>query len=330
MDGLRLHQFDSLPEGLLATAPERLHELLPGPTLIHLDGREPAPLFVSVLLHGNETTGFLAVQALLRHYQAQGLPRSMSLFIGNITAARQGLRRLDYQPDYNRIWPGTESAPSAESAILKQVVDEMAVRAPFASIDIHNNTGFNPHYACTNFIDNRFLHLATLFSRLVVYFVHPKGVQSAALARLCPAVTVECGKPGQTHGVEHAQEFIDACLHLHEIPDHPLPQHDIDLYHTIAQVTLNEDADLEFSRDLDHFNFTELPAGTVIGRLRRPIGTLPVRALGEQGYDLGPEYFMVSGENLVLRRAVMTSMLTLDERIIRQDCLCYLMERLTR
>jgi hypothetical protein len=30
---------------------------------------------------------------------------------------------------------------------------------------------------------------------------------------------------------------------------------------------------------------------------------------------------------LLTRRVVMPSMLTLDERVIRQDCLCYLMER---
>ncbi|MDV3241139.1 MAG: hypothetical protein LOY00_05035, partial [Methylocaldum sp.] len=32
-------------------------------------------------------------------------------------------------------------------------------------------------------------------------------------------------------------------------------------------------------------------------------------------------------DRLVLKRAVMPSMLTLDKRIIRQDCFCYLMER---
>ena len=52
----------------------------------------------------------------------------------------------------------------------------------FASIDIHNNTGLNPHYGCVNRLDPPFLHLATLFSRIVVYFKRPLGVQSAAFA----------------------------------------------------------------------------------------------------------------------------------------------------
>ena len=103
-----LKQLDYLPEGLLEVSPKELHTILPEPTLIHLPGKQSAPLFVSVLLHGNEPTGFMAIQLLLRKYKDKQLPRSLSLFVGNVTAAKHNLRRLDNQPDYNRIWPGTE------------------------------------------------------------------------------------------------------------------------------------------------------------------------------------------------------------------------------
>ena len=36
-------------------------------------------------------------------------------------------------------------------------------------------------------LDNQFLQLASLFGRLVVYFTRAKGVQSGALAEICPA-----------------------------------------------------------------------------------------------------------------------------------------------
>ena len=62
----RLVQLDSLPEGLTETGPNELYKILPQPTLIHLSGSEDQPLFISVLLHGNEPTGFFAVQALLK------------------------------------------------------------------------------------------------------------------------------------------------------------------------------------------------------------------------------------------------------------------------
>jgi len=115
---------------------------------------------------------------------------------------------------------------------------ELAVIGLFASVDVHNNTGLNPHYACVNRVDDRFFQLATLFGRTVVYFIRPRGVQSMALAELCPAVTLECGQVGQSLGVAHATDFLDACLHLAEIPDHPVAAHDMDLFHTVAVVRI--------------------------------------------------------------------------------------------
>ncbi|RLA31012.1 MAG: peptidase M14, partial [Gammaproteobacteria bacterium] len=196
---------DRLPDGFLDCAAQDLHRLLPGPTLYLLEGRREPALFVSVLQHGNEDTGLHAVQSLLRRYQPGGgdqpLPRSLALFVGNVTAARHGARQLAGQPDYNRIWPGGEDRESAEARMMQQVVDTLRPRGLFASVDVHNNTGLNPHYACVNRVDNRFFHLATLFGRTVVYFIRPTGVQSMAMAELCPAVTLECGQIGQLLGV---------------------------------------------------------------------------------------------------------------------------------
>ncbi|MCU0809589.1 MAG: M14 family metallopeptidase [Thiobacillaceae bacterium] len=331
-----LTQYDSLPQGLLDLPAGRLHELLPGPSLIHLPGRRPEPLFVSVLLHGNEDTGWLAAQSVLKKFQSAELPRAMSLFIGNVEAARAGLRRLDHQPDYNRVWPGGEATQNADGEVMRQVVDEMHQRRVFASIDIHNNTGLNPHYACVNRLDPHFLHLATLFSRIVVYFIRPQGVQSAAFAEFCPAVTVECGKPGTPGSVEHATAYIDACLHLSEFPAHPVAPHDIDLFHTVATVKVPDevsfgfgsaDADIRFIPELDHFNFRELGGGELLGHLAAD-SRARLLVLDERGEDVGTRLFDYREGEITLRQALMPAMLTRDERVIRQDCLCYLMERI--
>lgn len=333
-----LTQYDALPPGLLDLPPRRLGEVLPGPALIHLSGRRSPPLFVSVLLHGNEDAGWLAAQSVLRKYAATELPRALSLFIGNIQAARTGQRRLDSQPDYNRVWPGSEAAPHlAESAMMRQVVEAMRARGVFASIDIHNNTGLNPHYACVNRLDDPvFLHLATLFSRIVVYFIQPRGVQSAAFAELCPAVTVECGKPGIAGGVEHAAEFMEACLHLSEFPAHPVAPHDVDLFHTIATVKVPEavsfgfgapGTDIDFVPELDHYNFRELAPGNLVGRVRDG-SPARLQALSEDGEEIGHRLFDYRQGEITLRRRLMPAMLTRDEQVIRQDCLCYLMERI--
>jgi len=52
-----------------------------------------------------------------------------------------------------------------------------------------------------------------------------------------------------------------------------------------------------------------------------------VIALAEDGRDVTQDYFSVLNGELLLSRGAMPSMLTLNERVIRQDCLCYLMER---
>ncbi len=333
---------DQLPDGLLDCKARDLHRILPGPTLLHLPGQRPQPLFVSVLLHGNETTGLTAIQGLLHKYVRRKLPRALSIFIGNISAAAQSQRHLDGQPDYNRVWPCADSANnSPEHRMMQQVVDNMRARAVFASIDIHNNTGLNPHYGCINKREPRFFQLATLFSRTVVYFIRPTGVQSLAMSTLCPAITVECGKPDQPFGANHARDFIDTCLHLDALSDQPVDKHAMNLFHTVATINLRNEAsagfaddgvstdwDITLPPDLDHLNFRELPIGTSIGRVPASQQRLPLQVIDETGSDVTTRYLHIDDGHLRLRRAVMPAMFTLDLNIIRQDCLGYLMERL--
>lgn len=327
-----LTELDALPEGLLDLTCERLHERLDGPTLIHLPGRHERPLFVSVLLHGNEDTGWEAMRTLLSKYAGKTLPRALSLFIGNVEAARNSVRHIEGKPDYNRLWKGGESD---EAQMAQQILEIMRERNVFASIDIHNNTGLNPHYACINVLQQPFLQLATLFSRTIVYFTKPDAVQSMAFSKICPAVTVECGKAGQSHNTQHAMEFVEGALHLDHFPDHPVPDTDYELYHTVATVKVpttvrfsfsDREADLLFPDDLDHMNFRELPPGTELacncsGRAR-------LEAWNESGKDVAERYFDFSNGRMTTLLPVMPSMLTLNEEVIRQDCLCYLMERL--
>jgi succinylglutamate desuccinylase len=331
-----LTELNYLPDKFLETEARDLHKILPTPTLIHLSGRREQPLFVSILLHGNEDTGLIAVQALLQKFEDKSLPRSLSLFIGNVEAAQAGLRRLKNQPDYNRIWSHNVEKLLPEQEMTKEVVAIMARRNVFASIDIHNNTGLNPHYACINKLDDTFLHLATLFSRIVVYFTSPKGVQSAAFAELCPSVTLECGKPGLTSGVEHASGFVEAALNLSQFPTHPVPHHDLDLFHTVATVKVpdgislgvNDDSSqLNLISDIDHYNFRELTPDTCLAKIKE-VDSFPVEAWDETGNDIARHYFKINEGKLSTQRSVMPAMLTRDVNIIRQDCLCYLMERM--
>ena len=96
---MQIRVLDHLPEGLLDTPATGLAALLGGPTLIHLNGHRDPPLFISVLLHGNEVSGWNGVRRLLAENRT--LARSLMLFIGNVDAAAAGVRTLDHQQDYN-------------------------------------------------------------------------------------------------------------------------------------------------------------------------------------------------------------------------------------
>ncbi len=336
-----LYEVEHLPAGLLETPAPALHRILPGPTLIHLPGERPDALFVSILQHGNEDAGLLAVQRLLCAYDGRPLPRALSLFIGNVEAARHGRRHLDDQVDFNRAWPGTELAAGPETRLLAEVVARMRARPLFASVDIHNTSGSSPHHVGVNSLDPRCLQLAHRFSRTVVHFTRPRGAQAQAFLGLCPSVILECGQVGSAEGATHASDFLADCLRLDAVPDEPPAPGDLELFGSVAVVTIPEpvrfgfewpahraesDLDLYLSGDIDRLNFRELAPCTVIGRCRGPHA--PVRALDPAGRDVTGTFFECSNHELRLRRAVMPSLLTPDPRIVRQDCLCHLMERI--
>ena len=328
-----LNEIHELPAGFLEADHRNMLSLLKAPTLIHLSGKNTQPLFISTLLHGNEDTGLIALQKLLTKYESIELPRSLSIFIGNVAAAEQDMRHLDDQPDYNRTWPGTEHDDCNETLLMQSVVDIMKDKRPFASIDLHNNTGRNPHYGCVNRLSPQYLQLARLFSHIVVYFTSPKGVQSEAFAKLCPAVTLECGKVGDTDGIDHVCRYIETTLQLEHLADH-IPS-DIDLFHTVARVTINNEiefgfdgrGDLTLNGNIELYNFREIEDGTSFAQLNNN-NTEGFDVWDEDENNVYDEYFELINKNIVLKKPMMPSMFTKNTEVIRQDCLCYLMERL--
>ncbi len=313
-----------------------LHILYPGPTLLHLEGDRPEPLFISVLQHGNEVTGLGVVQKLLQKYRAMPLPRNLSIFFGNTQSARYGKRVLEHQLDYNRAWPGTTHAHGHEITVMQAIFDEMKQRRVFASIDIHNNTGLNPFYACVNSLERQHLELASYFGHTLVYFLTPKGVQSIAFSKVCPAVTIECGKSEFSANIDYVFDYVDTILHLNNFHDHTISHRDFDLFHTVARVIIPETSTFSFSRknsdillndDIEKMNFSEIPADTSFASVgnQNQAGFI---VMSEDNQDISQQYFYITNQQIRTLKPVMPAMLTTNEEIIRQDCLCYLMERI--
>jgi len=333
---------DHLPDSLLSTSANELHRHLAGPTIIHLPGQAVKPVVVSVLQHGNETSGWDALRRLLQgRYQRDPLPRSLTIFIGNIEAAKHNLRHMPDQPDLNRCWPGSIEPANPWHDTLAQITDHIKRLEPFASIDIHNNTGKNPHYAAVNTIDPRSLQLASEFSKTVVYFTNPRGVQSQAFGTFCPSVTLECGLANEPAGADHAMSYLEHVLRIQALPSSfPSPER-LELYQMLATLTIDRQTEFEFSSsfetaptkkglvfpsELDHHNFLEWPPGFVLAKAGNELPP-PIVATGHQGQDLTHNYLRFKDGLVVTKRPLMPAMLTLDPFAIRNDCLCYLMEQ---
>lgn len=325
---------DRVPDGLLDAGARDLGEVLDGPTLIELGAGDRAPLFVSVLLHGNEDSGLGAIQRVLRTYADKPLPRPLMILIGNVAAASKGLRRLDGQPDFNRVWPGgEEDEDSDEARIMAEVHRRVIARRAFAAIDIHNNTGRNPHYAVVCVREPEVMALAARFAPRAVLFRGLPGTQTSSFSGLIPAITIECGQPGCEANAAAAADLVHNVLVLDDLATAPGGARSA-LYHTLARVRVKPEvaigahsngAWLALEPELDRHNFSHVEPGFRLGSTNHP---MTIEVVDEQGQDVAHDYFVVEDGELRVRQDVIPAMLTVDERIIRQDCLCYIMEEL--
>ena len=338
---MKLDRVDHLSTDLIGLDPRDIRHVFPHPTFVSIKGRNQQPLFISALLHGNELTSFRILQRLAARYKNKAPARSLLIFIGNVDAAAEGVRHLPHQPDFNRIWAKGESAYHALTADVTAIAREAA---PFASIDIHNNTGANPIYGCVNALRPADLQLAASFAPLGVFYLNPPTTQSIAFSHFCPAITIECGKGDDPIGLEAADRLIENTIALERFSDTPLPDDALTLYETVGRMVVDPacsfsfgaggtdgadsagGADVQFRPDLDKLNFVDLDENTALARCRPE--KRPIHVLDEHGTDITTEFIHYTDGNAHLTTKATPSMISHDPDIIRQDCLGYLMRPL--
>lgn len=335
---MSLRVLTSLPRGMVDLPAPKLHEVLDGPTLIEIKGDREPGVFISVLLHGDEVGGWDAVRRLLTLLGGSRPQRTINLFVGNVQAAKFGVRHLGDQPDFNRVWNGRADHPLARAARL--VTEHMRTEGCFASIDIHNNSGVNPCHVCISKLDWYTLRVGSLFAPLTVLVDYPSSIQTAAFSAFCPAVTLEAGRIGDLEGVSRTVTMLESILALDSLDDIAVGDGaDASLYAARARIELPRDCQFEFasdpdepalsdislSADIESRNFEVLPRGTFFAKLPRA-GSPPLFVTSRQGEVDLEEYFDVRGDSVRLARDLIFSMYTTRVESIRQDCLCYLME----
>ncbi|TDR18401.1 M14 family metallopeptidase [Marinicella litoralis] len=327
---------DQLPENILDVDATELYKFVDNHTLVHLAGQIKRPLFISILQHGDEATGWDAIKILIKQ-NINKLPRSLYILFGNVQAAKENLRQLEHQPDFNRCWPGIHKQHNDVAMKMSQITEFMANQNPFASVDIHNNTGRNPHYAGINSLKSEFINLASLFSDTIIHFTSPDGIQSGAFAKFCPSVTIECGMSGTADGIEQTLTFLENLIHqstLESVPGFVEHRQVLNIFSTVKvkpdisiAIAGKETSPVNFviNNDLDYHNFHLLEVGTVFGQLDDESTEMPFIVTDQIGHDITDHYFEKRGKNICTKQKVVPAMITQSIRAIRLDCLCYLM-----
>ncbi len=329
---MQLKILKDIPDELYTCDVKEVHKVLGGPTLIHIKGKDSRPVFLSSLLHGNETTSFIVLQRLINKYKNELFPKDVILFFGNTLGASEGMRHLPGQVDYNRIW---EEGDHAENKLAMDVVQYAQKANLFASIDIHNNTGKNPLYGCVNNTGENFLNLASYFGEHTVYFTEPHNVQSMAFSRFCTAITIEAGLPGEPRGIEAAYDFVEEILKVPELVGHQkYPRTEI--YHTIGRMKVSPEARIDFENSseseadlsliptIDSNNFTVMKKGSSLG-YGKDLSLIWIE--DNFGKDISGDFLKITDKGeIITRRTFIPSMFTKDIYVMKEDCLGYVME----
>ena len=320
-----LNVLDAPPRDLFDLPARGLHERLGGPTLFRVPGTDTDALFVSTLLHGNETSGWTALCRLMLDPPENMRP--LVVFIGNPAAAAADLRHLPEQPDFNRIW---QHAAPPHRALAEHVLQEASAQPLFAAVDLHNNTGRNPHYSVVTSHDPSHLRLAYLFSDKAVLVEEPDTVLSRALQALCPSIAVEVGPIRDPQSDALAEDLLRRAVVADQLPEDTFG---LTLYKALARVHIPEDVDFSFGETtapltltggMEAVNFHPVPAHTEFGHSALPLQHA-LNVLDPNHADVTDRFFYQDGASLRLREAVVPAMYTTDPEVVRQDCLCYLM-----
>ena len=313
---MRFELRDRFDERLSRIEARDLHRFLPKATVFDLRWDNVQPFFISTLLHGNETSGWDAV----RRFVTDCPDASIVLFIGNVDAAAQQMRHLPDEADFNRIW--RQQPWHSELARLLDLFD------PWCGIDIHNNSGPNPHYSVVTDTSASTLALAALFSNKVIFTDHTLDILAHAVSSHCPALTVETGTVDDPTSEQRAYDFLKQLNELRRVPE--TPKCELETYETIGIVRVeHENGSLEnfprFDESLKRKSFTTLPAGTpFIDCL--PSGWQVKVSDPAHNLDLTHDFLEFHESSAFVKREVVMSMFTNTPLLAIQDCVCYFLK----
>jgi hypothetical protein len=327
---------DGLPDELLAMEPMALLQALERPTLIRVPGSSgQRPRAISTLLHGDESTGYAAVLAVLRARHTYAF--DLYVVLGNVRAALDDggfkHRFLDDQEDFNRVW-GLGDPTTLQRQAADGILEILRGADLESLVDIHNNSGDNPFYAIVRDERPETLHLATRFTTTLLFWDLGAATLMEAIGGSVAALAIECGLPGRPESTAFAIDGLRRYLGAKPLPTENI-RVDFDMLRKLRKVHVRPEVNFSFGGKLDHAtdfvvaagadraNFVEVDKGYVLGKVHFG-AALPLSVTAADGTDVTSDHFAVIEGDVVLLKKATPVMMTRTVEAARKDCLFYL------
>ncbi len=319
----------------LADNAEEWLKALPGPVVIELEGTDKTAPWkaISVLVHGNEPSGFFAVY---RYLKERHIPRSsVALIISSVRAARHAPlfshRMLTGEYDLNRRFG--MSQPQDVVSSLAAEIEQYLRSKPFEYVvDLHNTSGNGPAFSVAT-------HKSTQVQKLASYFCESQVVTQLIVGSLmeqnfnCPVVTIECGGSKQTEAHKLAYSGL---INLLQSDNWQERQASVSLFEHPTRLCVKRGCSLEYANQLDpdceltlienieQLNYSGLLKDQVVGWLNTPISQT-LTAISEDGKEHVNDYFYQQGTELRAKQNLKVFMATPRKDIALADCLFYVL-----
>ncbi len=313
--------------------------LLPGPTHLHLTGKDSSRCrFVTTLLHGNEPSGLHGVFALLRCALKPVV--DIHILIPSVDAAKQApgfiYRMLPHQKDLNRCFQ-KPYGESDQDLLAQDMLNILAACQPECVIDVHNTSGSSPSFGITTFLDSKHDALVSLFTHRMIVTDIELGALVELSDELMPVVTIECGGAQDQESHELAKDGLERYFTLTEVLSIGHRDMSLELFHNPLRLELKPESDIAYGDhcllqdgvtllpDVENYNFGYVDQSHRLGFVS---GTLNANLSVQNpvGKQPASNFFELRGDALYPLERLKLFMVTTNPEIARKDCLFYLVK----
>lgn len=294
----------------------------------------------SVLVHGNEPSGFIAAFEFLKKNITPVC--NFSIIISSIRAAKWEPvfthRFVPGEYDLNRRFglhrSGAKDVHDTVSELAQHITEYIRSKSPSLIVDFHNTSGDGPPFAVSVQDTESIQAIAANFTDdMIITHLVVGSLMEQEFG--CPVITLECGGATQRHSHEVA---LSGLLTLAEQAEFTAKQqHPIRRYYHPTRIEALPGLSLSYGKNINHevnitlidtierCNRDIIPANTLLGWLNRPLDDCLVAVSETNAVDI-TTIFVCEDSGLYTRVPLKMFMATPRSDLALSDCLFYVVE----